>query len=80
MTADLARTHQFGFAVYLDREIGDEHGPSLASVAAWEALTALYEITRRDADADIDRYFDCALRASTRSSGQHINTPAAAIA
>lgn len=80
MVADQARTYQFGFAPHLDREIADDHGPSLARAAAWEAMKALYEITRQDAGADVDVFFDCALRACGRSSGQPGSRPAAAAA
>ncbi|MGW1496454.1 hypothetical protein [Streptomyces sp. NPDC002402] len=40
--------------------------------------SALYEITRRDAGADVDKFFDCALRACSHSSGQPNSTPVTA--
>ncbi|WP_217140277.1 hypothetical protein [Streptomyces sp. AC627_RSS907] len=80
VTADEAGTHQFGFAAYLGKEIGIARDPSLAIVAAWEAIKALYEITCRDARADVDAYFECALRACSRGSGRLTSSPGAAAA
>ncbi|MFE5097054.1 hypothetical protein ACFRCI_43845 [Streptomyces sp. NPDC056638] len=70
MAADQARDYQFGFAAHLDTEIGDDRGPSLDRAAAWVAMKALYELMRRDAAADAAVFFDCALLACGRSSGQ----------
>ncbi|MEV8347378.1 hypothetical protein [Streptomyces niveus] len=78
--AGRARTWNFGFAQNLDLETEAHQKPTLPVVAAFEATKALYEITRRDAGVDIDAFFGCAPRASSRSSGQPDNTPVAATA
>ncbi|MGV9343105.1 hypothetical protein [Streptomyces sp. NPDC003688] len=80
VAADQAGTHQFGFPAYLDRELGLDRGPSLAAVAAWEAMKALYVVTRRDAAVDVDVFFECALRACSRGSGRPASPPVAAAA
>ncbi|GAA2267693.1 hypothetical protein GCM10010232_70120 [Streptomyces amakusaensis] len=61
--ADRDRTHQFGFPMHLDVEAEAHKETTLSIVAAFEATKALYEVTRRDPTADVDTYFDCALRA-----------------
>jgi hypothetical protein len=76
--AERTRTHSFGFAHHLDRETEAHKDPTLPVVAAFEATKALCEITRRDKDADVDEFFDCALQACARASGQASSTPVAA--
>jgi hypothetical protein len=78
VAAEKTGTHNFGFAQYLDTETGAHKEPTLPVVAAFEATKALYEITRRDKDADVDEFFDCALQACARASGQASSTPVAA--
>ncbi|MFD4144559.1 hypothetical protein [Streptomyces sp. NPDC058572] len=80
VAADNARDYQFCFAAHLDTEIGDDRGPSLDHTAAWVAMKALYELTRRDAGADAAVFFDCALPACERSSGRPGTRPVAAAA
>ncbi|MFF4393254.1 hypothetical protein ACFY0G_42060 [Streptomyces sp. NPDC001552] len=70
VAAELARDYQFGFAAHLNTEIGDDRGPSLDRAAAWEAMKALYELMRRDAAANPEVLFTCALLASGRNSGR----------
>ncbi|MEV8334474.1 hypothetical protein OG501_37790 [Streptomyces niveus] len=77
VAAEESHTLHFGFAQNLDRETEAYQEPTLPVVAAFEATKALYEITRRDADAGIDVFFDCALRACSRSSGQPDSTSVA---
>jgi hypothetical protein len=78
--ADQARTHNFGFAQYLDLETGAHEELTLPVVAAFEAMKALWEVTRRNAGADVDVFFECALRACSRGSSQTGSTPLAAAA
>ncbi|MFI8515931.1 hypothetical protein ACIGHB_32910 [Streptomyces sp. NPDC085460] len=80
VAADEARTHQFGFPSCLDGELGLDRAPSLAVVAAWEAMKALYVVARRDATLDVDVLFECALRACSRSGGLPAGSPIAAAA
>jgi hypothetical protein len=78
--AEEARTYQLGFSVYLDNEIGDRE-PTLAQVAAWEALKAVQEIARRDSTADFDVFLDCAVQAcqlGSRLDGPLVATTASA--
>ncbi|MFZ3492230.1 hypothetical protein ACODT5_03135 [Streptomyces sp. 5.8] len=77
--AGQVRTYNFGFAHYLDLETEAHEDPTLDVVAAFEATKALYEVTRRDDDVDVDVFFECALRACSRSSGQPSSTSVAAV-
>ncbi|MGC4987307.1 hypothetical protein ACLQ18_43175 [Streptomyces sp. DT193] len=78
VAAERDRTHHFGFAHHLDVETEAHQEPTLPVVAAFEATKALYEITRRDSSVDVDVFFDCALRACSRGSGQPDSAPVAA--
>lgn len=69
VTAEQNRAHHFGFAHHLDVETEAHQELTLPVVAAFEATKALYEVTRRDAAVDVDGFFDCALRACSRSNG-----------
>ncbi|MHA4820447.1 hypothetical protein ACXZ65_39570 [Streptomyces aculeolatus] len=75
--ADQARTHNFGFAQYLDLETEAHQEIDLPVVAAFEAMKGAYEVARRDGGVDVDVYFDCALQACSRLGGA---APAAATA
>ncbi|MGW5355986.1 hypothetical protein ACWERV_36440 [Streptomyces sp. NPDC004031] len=78
--AEKTGTHSFGFAQYLDTETRAHSEPTLPVVAAFEALKALWEVTRRDASVDVDEFFACALRACSRGSNPTSGTPVAAAA
>ncbi|MEU8949709.1 hypothetical protein [Streptomyces sp. NPDC048489] len=80
VTAEQNRAHHFGFAHHLDVETEAHQEPTLPVVAAFEAMKALYEVTRRDSGVDVDVFFDCALRACSRDSGRPGSTPVAAAA
>ncbi|MFD5098898.1 hypothetical protein [Streptomyces albidochromogenes] len=79
VTAEQNRAHHFGFAHHLDVETDAHQELTLPAVASFEATKALYEVTRRDA-VDVDAFFECALRACSRGSGQPAGSPAAAAA
>lgn len=80
VAAEKTGTYNFGFAQYLDTETGAHEAPTIPIVAAFEAMKALWEITRRDADVDVDEFFECALRACLRGSNRSSSTPVAAAA
>ncbi|MFE3579847.1 hypothetical protein [Streptomyces vinaceus] len=76
----MGRDHNFGFPMYLDVTTEAHEELGLPFLAAFEVTKALYEITRYAHDADVEVYFDCALRACARSSTQPSNTSVAAAA
>ncbi|MFJ3861517.1 hypothetical protein ACIPRL_35480 [Streptomyces sp. NPDC090085] len=78
--AEKDRAHNFGFPMYLDVATEAHKDISVPVVAAFEATKALYEITRYARDADVEAYFDCALRACARSSTQPSSTTVTAAA
>ncbi|MGW0565557.1 hypothetical protein ACWDZ4_34445 [Streptomyces sp. NPDC003016] len=78
VAAEEARTVHFGFAGHLDGKTEAYRQPSPPVVAAFEATKALHEVTRQDAAADVDVFFDSALRACARNAGQPDSTPVAA--
>ncbi|MGW4689653.1 hypothetical protein ACWEPM_32840 [Streptomyces sp. NPDC004244] len=78
--AEKDRTHNFGFPMYLDVATQAHKELGLPVLAAFEATKAAYEITRWARDTNVEVYFDCALRACTRSSTQPSRTSAAAAA
>ncbi|MEU3401326.1 hypothetical protein [Streptomyces filamentosus] len=78
VTAEQNRDHHFGFAHHLDVETEAHQELTLPVVAAFEATKALYEVARRDAAVDVDVFFECALRACSRSSGLPAGSPGAA--
>ncbi|MFE2945330.1 hypothetical protein ACFXKG_40865 [Streptomyces sp. NPDC059255] len=80
VTAEQDRTHHFGFAHHLETKAHPHQEPTLPVVAAFEATKALHEVTRRDSGVDVDVFFNCALRACSRSSGRPASTPTAAAA
>jgi hypothetical protein len=69
VTAEQNRADHFGFTHHLDVETEAHQELTLPVVAASEATKALYEVTRRDA-ADVDVFFECALRTCSRGSGR----------
>ncbi|MGY0071694.1 hypothetical protein ACWZEH_34100 (plasmid) [Streptomyces sp. QTS137] len=78
VTAEQDRTHHFGFAHHLDVETEAYQGTTLPVVAAFEATKELHKITRRDSEVDVNVFFDCALRACSRSNGWADSAPVAA--
>ncbi|MFI1839747.1 hypothetical protein [Streptomyces olivaceoviridis] len=78
VTAEQDRTRHFGFDHYLDLETRAYEENALPVVAAFEAIKSVYQVTRQDRGVDVDVYFDCALRACSRSSGHPGSSPAAA--
>ncbi|MFD9394763.1 hypothetical protein ACFWBB_29710 [Streptomyces sp. NPDC060000] len=80
VAAERDRTRHFGFAHHLDVETEAHQEPTLPVVATFETTKTLYEITRRDSSVDVDVFFDCALRARSRGSGQPDSAPVAAVA
>ena len=80
LEVEQARTHQFGFAVYLSSQLDHyDQEPTPARTSAWEAMKAVREIVRQDSAADLDVFLDCALEACEHSS-QPCSEPVAATA
>ncbi|WP_176742555.1 hypothetical protein [Streptomyces sp. LUP47B] len=75
VTAERDRAHHSASPTTWDVETGAHQEITLPVVAAFEATKGLYEITRRDSSVDVDVFFDCALRACSRGSGQSDSPP-----